>query len=152
MVRVIAAQQGAYRADQITIGVPDETLVPHLERQLALYDLPARWGPGTRMTQSSPYKLLKAIAAWLQSGDFRDFAALVRHPDLMQWMARHGVDGDWLTELDRYYTQHFPARLGTDWLGPASQSGRIGQVERLLAALTKPLQARPRPIGQWPRR
>ena len=53
VVRVITAQQGLYRADQITIGVPDETLVPHLERHLVQSNLPSRWGPGTRVTHSA---------------------------------------------------------------------------------------------------
>ena len=70
-----------------------------------------RWGPGQPVTASGPSRLLKAVAAWLQVGAYTDFAALVRHPAVVQWLERQGHDEEWLTELDRYYTQHLPARL-----------------------------------------
>ena len=57
--------------------------------------------------------------------------------------------GDWLTEMDRYYTRHLPARLGTDWLGPASACGLIRLVLQHVSALLEPLTGGLRPPGAW---
>ncbi len=106
VIRILAGYEGRYRADQITIGVPDERLVPHLLGQLAEYDAPGRWGPGAPAMQSAPYRLLEALAAYLMSSGWRELSALLRHPDMEQWIERQGIDAAWLTELDDYFVRH----------------------------------------------
>jgi len=139
VVRCLARLEGCYRGDQITVGVADERLVPHLERQLAQYQVPARWGPGRPLVESPPVRLLQAVAAYLQGRRRADLAALVRHPDLERWLVRQGVRGDWLTQLDQYHSEHLPARLDGQWLGAGDDYEVLREVVARVGAWLRPL-------------
>ena len=148
-IRAIGDLEGRYAADQITIGVPDERLVPYLQQQLEAWDLPARYGPGTPIVQTEPYRLLAAVADYLEAGDFRTLAVLVRHPAVTDWLAAQKAHADWLTLLDRYWSEHLPHQLGRPWLGSA-ESGRQLQaltveIGRLMHALSGPR----RRLDEW---
>ena len=79
---ILASYQGQYRGDQITIGVPDEKLVTHLERQLEQCGVAVRWVVGKTLPATAPYRLLQAVAELLAGETTRAFASLVRHPDI----------------------------------------------------------------------
>ena len=70
VVRTLARFNGAFAADDITIGVPDVRIVPYIQQRLAAYGLPFRYGAGTPVTSTSPCRLLRAVAAYLDSGSF----------------------------------------------------------------------------------
>ena len=89
------------RADQITMGVLDESLVGYLQTQAENLGDPerasdarvdgsagiaVRYGAGVRMEQTRPYKLLELAAAFLETRQFRDLVGLVRHPNLQEWL------------------------------------------------------------------
>ena len=143
-IRAIAGLEGRYAADQITIGVPDERLVPYLQQQLGEWDLPARYGPGTPIGQTEPYRLLSAVADYLEDDDFRTLAALVRHPAVTDWLAAHEARADWLTLLDRYWSEHLPHHLGRPWLGSADMGRQLGKLTAEIGRLTRELRARKR--------
>ena len=65
VVRALACFNGAFAADDITIGVPDVRIVPYIQQRLAAYGLPLRSGAGTPVTSTSPCRLLRAVAAYL---------------------------------------------------------------------------------------
>jgi ATP-dependent helicase/nuclease subunit B len=112
--RWLAELGGAYSAEQISLGVPDraaEELVPQLEQLLNACGVPARYGVGWPIGQSSPCRLLAAVEEYLAHGSFAALAALVRHPALADWLADQGIEGDWLSRLDAYQGEHLPARL-----------------------------------------
>ena len=115
--RAIADFNGAYRADEITVGVCDERIVPQIERQLSQCGLPVRWGAGRPLADAGPSRLLNAAAEYLESGRAAQFAALVRHPDVDRWLYRRGAPSNWLTKLDQYQADFLPARLGGKWRG-----------------------------------
>lgn len=149
VVRAIAAFEGRYRADEITVGMPDEQLVPQVERLLAQCGLPVRWGPGQALSTSGPFRLLRAAGDYTRTRWQAEFAALVRHPDLARWLGKQGIYGDWLSELDTYHNAHFPARLGEEWLGFENESHLL---QRLLAAVDgwlAPLVSEPRALHDW---
>ncbi|HEX7449581.1 MAG TPA: PD-(D/E)XK nuclease family protein [Pirellulales bacterium] len=81
VVQAIADLAGEYAADQITVGVPDADVVPYLERRFEQFDLPSRYGEAVRLSETGPYRLLVAVAAYLDGQRFADLAALARHPD-----------------------------------------------------------------------
>jgi RecB family exonuclease len=149
VIRILAGYEGRYRADQITIGVPDERIVPYLLGQLAEFDAPGRWGPGAPATQSAPYRFFEALAAYLRFGGWRELSALARHPDMEPWIEKQGIDPAWLTELDDYYVRHLPWRLVGDWPGPAGQHARVRQVSQALTELVGRLVAEPQEADQW---
>ena len=129
VVRTIASWNGAYAADEITIGVPDERVLPYLEERLAEAGIPARFGAGTTLAQASPAVLLAAVTEYLELRSYRCLAALLRHPDLGDWLARRGIEGDYLTALDVYYSDRLPAAASGAWLGEFAR-GRPGAPRR----------------------
>ena len=86
VVRWIASFQGQFGVDEVTIGVPDESLIPHLQRQLARCGLQGGWGPGRPLGESGPLRLLDAVADYLPTRSYRATAALLRHPDVADWI------------------------------------------------------------------
>jgi ATP-dependent helicase/nuclease subunit B len=163
VARAIAAWEGRYRADEITIGVPDERIVPQIQRQLEECGVSSRWVVGRKLPQTGPYRLLEAVADYLEHRRYSDFASLVRHPDMMHWLQRHGARGDLLTAIDDYSNEHLPARLGNEWLGDARRAELLRVAHRAIESLLEPLEesgagrrrgasnanAPARPLGEW---
>src|SRR5690606_19894233 len=52
VTRWLASLGGRYRADQITIALPDEGLAQHLQRQLAQFGLASRWRSAQCLSQT----------------------------------------------------------------------------------------------------
>ncbi len=121
----LAGLDGRYSAEQITIGVPDRAaadLVPQLEQSLAACDVPARYGVGKPVVQTSPSRLLAAVMEYLNDGSFSALAALARHPAVVDWLAEQGIPNDWLDRLDAYQGAHLPASLDVGWVKQAAPS------------------------------
>lgn len=148
-VRAIAALDGRYAADEITVGVPDERVVPYVMQQFHQCGLHARHGVGEPLAQTGPYRLLAAVADYLAQSSFASLAALVRHPDLARWIEQQGVRGDWLSQLDRYHVEHLPRRIDGYWLGRADEYPLLRAAYEAVEQLLRPLAERPREIGVW---
>lgn len=142
-------------ADEVTVGLGDDTLGPTVERTLELVGVPARHAAGRSASVSSPVLLLRAVARFVAGGwRFDDFAALLRHPDLERLLAsKLGPIDDarhhWLTLLDRYATQTLQRRLTGAWLGDETVSGPM---KRLFDAVMQLLPAnadRRLPLPEW---
>ncbi len=149
VVATIAGYGGRYRADQIVVGVLDEQLVPHLLQKLHQAQLPARWVVGQTVGQTAPYKLLEAWADVIRYGDrFVDFAALVRHPDVVRYVESGGAAPNWLAELDAYYSAHLPPRVG-QWVGAGGDHEQLKQVVARIQDVARPLTGGSRTLADW---
>ncbi len=178
--RWLAGLGGRYSADQITIGVPDrvaEELVPQLQQLLTACGVPARYGVGKPVAQSSPCRLLAAVAEYLTHGSFAAFAALVRHPALAGWLrgdrsvfrptgvrsskepqaenaelspsdGQQGIRGDWLSRLDAYQGEHLPARLEGPWPDTDPAAARVAELHGAVERLLRPLAGK-RTLDAW---
>lgn len=152
-VREIAALAGTRRADEISIGIADDSLVPAVLQQLSDAGVAGRWPVGMQLQDSRPWRLLSGIVDHLSSArgglppDFATLSDLVRHPDVTAWIearidvkiAGHkGASADWLTELDNYIARHLQASPGV-LLGTRPRRELIGgilaAVESLLSHL-----------------
>src|SRR5207249_1883482 len=104
VTRWLTSLNGRYSAEQIAIGLPDPKLAPQVERQLAQRGISWRWAIGKQLAETGPYRLLRVAADFAARRRFRDLAALVRHPDVFEWLsARLGdrfIAPDCLTGLD----------------------------------------------------
>ncbi|HET7276050.1 MAG TPA: PD-(D/E)XK nuclease family protein [Longimicrobiaceae bacterium] len=122
-VHALRSFDGRYAADEIVVAVPDGEVVPYLGQKLAEAAVPYRAAEGTPLERSAPYRLLEAFAEYLSQDRFEACAALARHPDLWNWLEGAGksikqpgagalreADG-WLEPLDRYFSDHLPARM-----------------------------------------
>lgn len=148
-LRAVAGLDGRYPAESISIGLPDEEVLPHLEERFAQYDVPVRFGPGTPLDQSAPCQLLRAVTEYLAERSFAALAALVRHPDVEAWLLDGPVPSRLLAALDRYQADHLVDRLEGHWLGRPEDHAPVRAaweaVEQLLADLSGPK----RKLGQW---
>ncbi len=149
VVRGIESYDGRYNTEQITIGVPDEQIVPYLQQHFQQCGLPARYGAGTKVSRSAPYRLLAAVADYLETSSFPAFAALLRHPAVYDWLCGQRIPGDWLSQLDRYHAEHLPYRLDGKWQGDERQWNSLELVWRAIERLCRGLRGQPRPLDQW---
>ena len=148
--RCLAEWDGQYRADEITIGLADEDIAPYVTRQLRDSGIAARPAVGRATSETAPYRLLAALEAYLRSERYGEFAALVRHPDVSEWIARGGqVAGDWLERLDEYFGHHLQSRLSGNWLGDEAQARPVRQVFERVERLLAPFRGAPRSWPEW---
>jgi hypothetical protein len=103
----LAELGGSFTAEEITIGVADEEVVPYLEQRLSSFGIRARIGAGTPLLRTAPLRLLAATAAYLRGRTFSGLAELVRHPDFDAAL-RKSIDCDGALLLDAYQVRHLP--------------------------------------------
>ena len=149
VVRALADFAGRYAAEQITVGVPDERIVPYVVQHLRQSGVTARHGAGVPVAQSAPYRLLEAVAGYLDGRSFAAMAALVRHAAVHAWLTAQRIDGDWITQMDRYYTEHLPRRVGRRATQPDQGADAMQEVCGQIEKLTEPLAEDRRPLSQW---
>ena len=144
----IAAYEGQYRADEISIGIPDESLVPHIRRQLRQCDIDTRWVVGRQLNETGPYRLLSSLASYCERGRMTDFASLVRHPDIGRWLDGKTRPKQLIRELDEYTRVHLPTRPG-NWLGSANSSEAIDAAYQEIEQLIRPWRREAEKLGPW---
>ncbi len=149
----LAALDGRFRADDITIGVADDAMVPTLLQSLADAGVSGQWPVGMLMSETRPYRLLNALASHIASArddlppDFATLCDFVRHPDLNAWILAHLTtslsDDDawaaresWLSALDDYVATHLQMTPGA-MLGNAPQRTIVAEVCRAIEDLTR---------------
>ena len=138
------AQAAAHlRADDITIGVADEDLVPLLQQTLADAGLRGNPSVGRPLGRTRPWRLLKSVSQHLSSArdqlppDFSSLRDLIRHPDLGLWLdvrLRERLAGTaeaaaWLEAVDAYTAEHLQMTPGV-MLGRGAVPAITGEVCR----------------------
>lgn len=148
-LRALAALDGRYRAQDITLGVPDDQVAPFLELYLGRQGVATRYAAGTPMAQTPAFRLLVAVADYLQRRQFADLAALVRHPDLEAHLVRQGVRPDYLEALDAYYSDHLPAAVDSKGFEPPPQHKTLVSLHRAVERWVGGLAGPCRPLVDW---
>ena len=163
VTRWMASLGGKYRADEIVIGVPDEMLVSQLERQLTQCKIETRWVEGKLLSQTAPYRLLEGAARFAQRRRFSDLAALVRHPDVEEWLTpqmknaiaaqkkvKRRRAADIPTALDLFYNEQFAARIDPRRIDECQESWpAIHALVRCVDAWLSPIDSEPQPLSGW---
>lgn len=145
-LHAIAGFEGKYSADEITIVATDDAVSPWMLKELTDAGLPVRYGPGKPISESPPYQLIDAVAAYIDSQAYYELAALVRHADVTDWLSGQ-VEGDWISALDEYFNAVFTDRFP---FGFASElEGTIHQIDAAISKWLKPLTGPPRPVADW---
>lgn len=140
-----------YATTDISVGLPDESLAPLLQRTFNTYQLPSRWGLGPRVSETAPIKLLSAVSNLLEGNQFHDFGALIRHSDVNCWLEHEGIDADYLTVVDELFQQRIPVTY-TELVPknlPSPNTDLVTRVTAKIKAILSPLVGPPRPIGEW---
>ena len=120
--QVIGGWNGAFAAEQITIGIADPEVTPFLKGRLAEQGCLARDAAGTPFSRTAPALLLEAVGAFLDGRRFSDYAAMVRHPDFDAALRKEVSELEPAAIVDDYHNAHLPSRVDGEWLG--ADSGR----------------------------
>ena len=153
--RWLASLQGKYRADEIVVGVPDERLAPHLQRELNQRGVASRWIEAKKLSDTGPYRLLSLLADYAERRRFDTLAALVRHPHFFDWLTQQTygkLKQDPLTALDEMAARQLPARIDEDRLKKDKQLEAVCAVWKVVEALVKDLPAKPLALADWAKR
>ncbi|MEM7231255.1 MAG: PD-(D/E)XK nuclease family protein [Planctomycetota bacterium] len=133
------------QAADITICVPHDELAAPVIDALERSGFPVHVASGFPLPQTLVHRFLEALAETLESGRFRDFASLVRHPDAEAVLGPQVGD---LDALDRYAEAHLPERL----VDSHRNSTAFSRVEGIFAAardLLSPLSGAERALDGW---
>lgn len=146
MLFALAELGDNYSASDISVAATEDSLAPLLAKELAAAQLPARYGPGKQVSQTAPYLLLQAVAAYVDTQSYFELASLLRHPDVTSWLSKM-IAGDWLSHFDEYYanafTDEFPFGFARKKEKPLSEIDSA--ISKWLSALAQPAQ----PIAKW---
>ena len=145
VVHAIDGFEGSYSAGELAIGVPDSSLIPHLENKLSLVGLKTRWGPGRSLSSSRPVQWLRIAVDYLASRRYGVLAELLRHSDTDAYLFHKGHRRDAISQLDRYFDRHLPGQLSAEGGSP----GELPDEVESLQALLKPLFGKPRKPQAW---
>lgn len=140
---------------EVTLGVPDASLIPFLRFQFEQANKAVRYGPGSSVAESPPFKLLAALTTFLQADNYTNWASLLRQPAVEHYLRDAlKLPADWLVSIDRYYHETLIRDVPTakspapeDRLEPQRQLAI--QVAECLNKLLLPLRGSSRPIWQW---
>jgi ATP-dependent helicase/nuclease subunit B len=95
LIEQIAALSGEFAPESITIGIGDVSGAEALARRLAVAGLPTASPFGRPLGRVGPGALLGLVRDYLHdNASVRRFAALIRHPDLEQWLTESEPNSD----------------------------------------------------------
>lgn len=150
-----SAGQPPLAADQITVGLADQTQDGAIRRALQRAGAPARTATGHPLEWTPPAVLLSALAAFAEHRRLDAFAELLRHPDIADYLRAELGPGhanhDWLTLLDAYVSQYLRAELAEDALPREGEAAALGRAYRAIAALLPRDPRMRRPLPRWAR-
>ena len=118
VLREIAALGNSYSSGQIVIGVPDKEVIPFLQQRFVQAALPSRLIEGTSLKQTGVYRFLEVLSKFLKTNHYRDYAELIRHPDVELFL-RQQVDSakhhNFIKQLDVFHKTCFPVFVPESW-------------------------------------
>lgn len=136
---VLAGWNDRFGPEQITLGIPDEEVVPYLERRLSGHGLVLRHGTGTELKNTPVYRFLETVVGYLSDQRYSTLAALLRHP-LMDGRVPEGA----IEAMDDSFNRHLPDQLHESKL---TRDGTA--VQTAVDGLLKDFLGKPRALSQW---
>jgi ATP-dependent helicase/nuclease subunit B len=161
VVRALAALGARYAGDEVAVAVPDPEVVPYIEQRLADAGVAAHYAAGTSLSTTAPFRLLRAVADYLDGRRVDALAALARHPDVLSWLAHRpaapglsfDAAGAWLRHLDAFRADRLPDVVPSDGFRRAGPAGAWAGA--LVSALDDELLGGLRgvaPLSEWVQR
>lgn len=100
--------------DDVTVGVPDGGVVPHIRHEFASRDVETFDPAGEPLMRHPAAGLVGALAGMLHNRDYRSLAVLMRHPDMLVCLKSEHKDWSapaFLEQLDAFQSVHLPHSL-----------------------------------------
>lgn len=139
-----------YTAQEITIGVPDTSLISILTERLHRYGVAGRNGGGVKATETSPIRLLEGIVDYIEEGTYEAFSALIRLPLAHVILEKSSlVPRDFIQQIDSYYQATLVQSIKiTQW----PEARGLDAIRQTIAAVDtwlRPLRLPPIPLNEW---
>ncbi|MCA9212749.1 MAG: hypothetical protein KDB27_06785, partial [Planctomycetales bacterium] len=145
----IADFDGRFATNEITIGVPDESIIPHIENTMREAELNPRWGPGSSLEKSRPIRFLRSVVDYLNEQNFENLAELLRNPDVGRWVrGKHDNPNKLLVKLDRFQRDHLP-NSANNFTAKLDRHAVPTHAAKLIADLLAPLHGEQRSAAKW---
>ena len=156
VAEAIADFSKAHSADEVTVGVTDESQIGPIEIELSGCGASTRRQIGWTVSSTSVGRLLELTSTYLQYPTWQSLAALVRHHDVHKWISEQlelteGPES-WLIQLDRMLAEHYPIHMRDSITDFAAQSyPLVNQVADVIKGWLSPLEndSNQKPISQW---
>ena len=134
---------------EVTIGIPEPSLVAELKHQFDLSGVTTRNGAGTSLANSEPMSLLSLVARFLDGRSYLAFSALIRHPAVTSLLLTLKVDlpETWLTDVDSYYQEALPKQVEKFVCEKIPGAETYAKVTRAVERWLSKLPKRSQPIG-----
>lgn len=154
VMHTLADFGGQFAADEIVIGLGDETLRADVERAAMWADVAVHPAQGDPIKRLPAARLLAVIAEYLEDPRFGQFASLLRHPDVGRWLRtalpdKHGGSADWLTLLDRYFADHLQQRFAGNYLGKPERAAALREIHQAVQSLLVAFTPGTKPLTHW---
>ena len=128
-----------FTVEDITIGLPEEGLLPIVSEVLERHNLPGRFGPGQPILRTPVWVLIQTLREFLSQPTVQAFAAVLRHPQVEKWLRTHdNMDQDFLTEMDCWIAERLPLLM--DAAAMAGETGTIKEIWQILWDFLQPEQ------------
>lgn len=116
VLQVLREQGSSLTAEEVTLGVLEDASLPPLERSLAEEGIGLHGAQGSSLAQSTPARLLAALADYLDHPSGRSVGQLLRHADLEEALAQSMEHAPDPGALDTYVDAHVVERIAPPWL------------------------------------
>ncbi|MEQ1827435.1 MAG: PD-(D/E)XK nuclease family protein [Pirellula sp.] len=146
-----------YSVQDITVGIPDPQIVPAIQETLARSGITLRYGPGSSVTETPPFRIIELIGEYLVDGSIDVFSSLVRSPVMHDWLTRSHLSEsedkvlptDFLARLDQYQEATLLRSVNVpEW--PEGPNGELfRQVIDRINDLVMPLRLIRAKLTQW---
>ncbi len=133
----VARAYGERAAEVLAVGVADAEVLPALESGLSRAGVAAFNPEGRAMRGGALHTLLASLAEAVREPTFGAVAALLRCPDLLEWVEERGGlrRTDVLRQLDALHEEHLPASLDAARVHAAAGGEPFGAVSTALVAV-----------------
>ncbi len=146
-----------FSADQITVGVTDESQVGPIEVELRHRGLDVYRHLGWALSQTAVGRLLNLTHQFLQRRTWPALSALIRHADVhdlvtLELSRDSSLESplDWLETFDQLMVNHFPVELDNLLPPLARKNYPIAEkVRDVIVHWTAPLVGGTRSVSQW---
>jgi hypothetical protein len=148
---ILGEWNGRHAAEEVSIGIGDSEVRPHLVRALREQGVVPRDAAGTPIESTRPLLLLEAVAAFCAGRAFDSYASPSPSPGPRGALrARPALaTAEPAASLDAYLARHLPARVDGVWLGSAR--AELARMHAgVLAILGDLADDRARTLSAWP--